>query len=65
MRREKHLFARVTALDNLVRAFRGASAGRRDRPEVPAFEHHLETRLWEMRRDLEPAAMPLVRIAAS
>ena len=31
----------------------GASAGRRHRPAVPEFEHHLETRLWEIRRDVE------------
>ena len=53
MRREKGLFARVIDFGNLYRAFMGASAGRRHRPAVPEFEHHLETRLWEIRREVE------------
>ena len=53
MHREKRLFARVTDFANLARAFRDASAGKRDRPEVQEFEHHLETRLWELRREVE------------
>ena len=53
MHREKRLFARVTEFANLARAFRDASAGKRDRPEVQEFEHHLETRLWEFRREVE------------
>ena len=53
MRREKGLFARIIDFGNLHRAFMGASAGRRHRPAVPEFEHHLETRLWEIRRDVE------------
>ena len=48
MQREKNLFARVVAFDNLYRAFGGASHGKRERPEVREFEYHLETRLWEI-----------------
>jgi retron-type reverse transcriptase len=51
--REKRLFARVIAFANLHRAFRGASAGKRDRRSVQEFEYHLESRLWEIRRELE------------
>jgi len=53
MHREKRLFGRVIDFSNLSRAFRDASAGKRDRPEVQEFEHHLETRLWELRREVE------------
>ncbi len=53
MRREKHLFERVVDFGNLYLAFLGASAGRRHRPAVPEFEHELETRLWEMHREVE------------
>jgi len=52
MQREKNLFPRVVAFDNLYRAFGGASHGKRDRPEVREFEYHLETRLWEIREEL-------------
>jgi retron-type reverse transcriptase len=52
MHRELNRFDRVVAFDNLYRAFRGASHGKRDRPEVRDFEYHLETRLWEIRRAL-------------
>ncbi len=53
MRREKHLFERVVEFGNLYLAFLGASAGRRHRPAVPEFEHDLETRLWQMRREVQ------------
>jgi len=53
MRSEKNLLAKVIAFDNLARAFRGASHGKRDRPEMREFEYHLETRLWEIRDQLE------------
>jgi len=43
VKREKHLLARVIAFEHLCRAFRGASAGKRDRPAVREFELHLET----------------------
>ncbi len=53
MHREKNLFPGIVAFDNLYRAFVGASRGKRDRPEVREFEYHLETRLWEIRDELE------------
>ena len=53
MHREKNLFHRVVDFNNLYHAFLGASYGKRDRQEVREFEYHLETRLWEIRRDLE------------
>ena len=53
MHREKHLFDRVLDFANLERAFRGASSGKRDRPEIQEFEYDLESRLWEIRRELE------------
>lgn len=56
MRREKNLFPRVVDFDNLYRAFLGASHGKREQPEVRAFEHHLETRLWAIREELERGA---------
>jgi hypothetical protein len=53
MHREKNLFPRVVAFDNLHRAFLGASHGKRDRPALRELEYHLETRRWEIRRALE------------
>jgi RNA-directed DNA polymerase len=52
MHREKHLFTHVVDFNNLSSAFRSASHGKRDRPEVREFEYHLETRLLEIRRAL-------------
>ena len=56
MRRAKALFARVIDLAALERAFRRASAGKRHQAEVQAFEHHLETRLCEIRREVDAGA---------
>jgi RNA-directed DNA polymerase len=53
MRSEKKLFERVVDFKNLHHAFLGASHGKRDRPAVQEFEYHLETHLWQMRRELE------------
>jgi len=53
MRRQKNLFGRLIAFDNLRLAFIGASHGRRDRSEVRRFEYHLEAELWRIRRELE------------
>jgi hypothetical protein len=50
MHREKNLFGRVVAWDNLYRAFPGAAYAKRDRPAVREFGYHLEPRLWEIRR---------------
>ena len=56
MRREKHLFERVVAFGSLHRAFLAASAGKRDRRAVRRFELALETRLWEMHREVAAGA---------
>jgi RNA-directed DNA polymerase len=56
MRRAKNLFPSVIALENLGRAFRAASRGKRDQAEVQDFEHHLEHRLWAIRGGLEAGA---------
>ena len=56
MKREKNLFPRVVDFANLYRAFIGASHGKRERSEVREFEYHLETRLWEIRDELEAGA---------
>lgn len=56
MRRVKRLFDRVIDFANLHRAFLGASRGKRDRPEVQAFEYHLESRLWQIRREVAAGA---------
>lgn len=53
MHRAKNLFAQIISFENLHRAFLGASHGKRDRREVREFEYHLETRLWEIRADLD------------
>jgi hypothetical protein len=58
MRRVNSLFGKVVDLANLYDSFRGASAGKRDQPEVRAFEFHLETNLWAIRRDLEAGNYP-------
>lgn len=47
------LFPKVTAFENLCRAFRDASHGKRDKPEVQSFEYRLEERLWEIKQELE------------
>ncbi len=56
MHRAKNLFSQILDFNNLYRAFLGASHGKRDRQEVREFEYHLETRLCEMRRELEARA---------
>jgi hypothetical protein len=53
MHREKNLLLEILDFNNLYRAFLGASHGKRDRQEVREFEYALETRLREMRRELE------------
>jgi|GEM_PF-5780556 len=58
MRREKALFLRLLVFDNLLRAFRAASQGKRDRPEVREFEAHLKSRLWEIRDQLATGVYP-------
>lgn len=59
--REKHPFPRVTQLSNLDLAFLGAAQGKHGQPEVQAFEHRLETRLWEIRRHVRDLGKRLLR----
>lgn len=47
------MFAQVTCWDNLLLAFRKASAGKRGRPDVAAFEHRLEDNLFELQAELQ------------
>lgn len=56
MRREKDLLRNVIELENLYRAFLRASARKRHRRAVREFEFHLETRLREIRREVEAGA---------
>ena len=65
MRRAKNLLPQVIDFPNLHLAFLGASAGKRDRPEVQRFEHDLETRLWEIHRDVAAGAYRWGASAAS
>ncbi len=53
MKTATHLFPQVTAFANLFRGFHEASHGKREKPEVQAFEYHLEERLWEIKEELE------------
>ncbi len=52
MKTYKHLYPKIYAFDNLYQAFRKARRGKRSRPEVAAFEHHLEEKLWQLHADL-------------
>lgn len=52
MHRAKDLFSGIVDFTNLQHAFLAAIAGKRHQPEVATFEYHLETRLWEMHRQL-------------
>ena len=45
-------FAQLNSWDNLLRAYRQASRGKRGQPNVAAFEHRLEDHLLELQRDL-------------
>lgn len=53
MKSSQNLFPKVAAFENFYRAFRDASRGKRDHPEVQWFEYHLEDRLWEIKQELE------------
>ncbi|MCP4358204.1 MAG: RNA-dependent DNA polymerase [Chloroflexi bacterium] len=39
--------------DNLLLAYRLASKGKRGKPDVAAFEHHLEDNLWQLAQELQ------------
>jgi len=53
MRTASQLFPQVTAFANLCRAFRHASQGKQDQPDVQRFAYQLEDRLWDIKQDLE------------
>ncbi|MBK9713383.1 MAG: hypothetical protein IPO81_19070 [Kouleothrix sp.] len=42
MKTYKHLYEQICAFDNLWAAFHQARRGKRAKPEVAAFEYHLE-----------------------
>ena len=46
------LFSRITAWENLIAAWREARRGKRNRPEVRAFEHDLEANLVNLHEHL-------------
>lgn len=46
------MYAALTSWENLLRAFREASRGKRRRAHVAAFEHRLEDQLIRLRREL-------------
>ena len=52
MKRYKGLYERVTAFDNLYRAYRAAARGKRGQPNVAAFELALEDNLWQLQEEL-------------
>jgi len=49
----KNLYPQICAFDNLYQAFHSARKGKRSRPEVAAFEYHLEPELWQLQQELE------------
>jgi len=52
MHRAKNLLPEVVDFANLYQAFQAAGSGKRDRREVQIFEHDLETKLWEIHREV-------------
>ena len=47
------MFPSITRFSNLYEAFIKARAGKRHKPDVAAFECHLERELLQLRRELE------------
>ena len=58
MKRIGNLFERVLERDNLGLAVGKAMRGKRDRPEVIAFLHQLESRLAEMAEQIQTGTFP-------
>ena len=58
MKRIGNLFERVLERDNLRLAVGKAMRGKRDRPEVIAFLHQLESRLAEMAEQIQTGTFP-------
>ena len=52
MKTYRHLYAQIVSFENLYLAFRKARKGKRDRPEVAAFELDLEANLFQLQEDL-------------
>ena len=52
MKTYKNLYSQICAFDNLYAAFRAARKGKRGKPEVAAFEYHLEPELWQLQQEL-------------
>src|SRR2546430_2298223 len=52
MKRYRDLFSRIVDPENLFRAFFEFRVGKRDKPDVAAFEINLEERIFELHRDL-------------
>ncbi len=53
MKTYKNLYPQIYAFDNLYQAFREARKGKRSKPEVAAFEYHLEPELWQLQQELQ------------
>lgn len=56
MKRIGNLWPRVTSFENLLEASRRASAGKRTRGDVAAFQLNLETEMFQLQRELEGGA---------
>lgn len=52
MKTYRRLFSQIVAFETLVQAFKKARRGKRDRPEVAAFEYDLERNLIDLQADL-------------
>jgi RNA-directed DNA polymerase len=52
MKRHNHLWEQVTAFENLLQAARKAQKGKRFRPNVLAFNYHLEEELLQLQQEL-------------
>jgi len=52
MKTHKHLYAQITAFENLCLAFHRAARGKRSRPDVAAFEFDQEQQLLELQAQL-------------
>jgi retron-type reverse transcriptase len=47
------MYSRLTSWENLLRAYRRAAKGKRGKPNVAAFEYHLEDNLWQLQQELQ------------
>ena len=58
MKRAGNLWDHLVSFPNLLRASRKARKGKRDRPDVAAFEYDAERQLLRIRDELESGAYP-------